>query len=336
MVAFLRMITENWKLKALAFALAVLLWIVVTADQPTTGWFDVPLQVVVTDPNYRLEGVDLPEEVEVRFAGPGRELLDLALRRPSLRLTINDIEDEVEARALDPRMVQLAGQVGVSALDVRPATVQLQFTRIDSKEVPVQTRVSAALGEEWAIVDTLLTEPETVRVTGPVRQLEAIESVPTEPFSLTPADTVIDEVVPIDTAAVPGVQLSARQVRVTGRVDRVVQRTMPNVPVDVGPGIGILPQQVSVTLRGPASTVRAVAPELFRVVISIDQIPARVPPGGVLVPLRIDGLRPGIEAQLEPAQVRLFPQTNRPDTIAAPAQLPGRSSPIITTTPDLE
>ena len=51
MVSFLRSITENWKLKALAFALAVLVWMVITADPPTSGWFTVPLEVAVTDPN---------------------------------------------------------------------------------------------------------------------------------------------------------------------------------------------------------------------------------------------------------------------------------------------
>lgn len=331
MVSFLRRITENWKLKVLAFALAVLLWVVITADQPASGWFTVPLEVSVTDPNYRLEGGDLPEEVEVRFTGPGRELFDLALRRPTFRLTVNDVEEEVEARTLDPRMVQLSGQMTVNAIDVRPSALQLEFTRIGSRTVPVRPQVAAELGEEWAIVDTLQTEPTTVRVTGPVRQIEEIDAVPTLPFTLTSADTLIDDLVPLDTASLPGVQLSTRTVRVTGRVDRVVQRTIQNVRVDVGPGIGILPQEVDVTLRGPARTVQAIAPGMFRVVVSIDEIPPRIPSGGVLVPLRIDGLRPGVAAALEPSQVRLFPQTVQADTIAVRQSLPGQDSQIITT-----
>lgn len=331
MVTFLRRITENWKLKTLAFALAVLLWVVVTADQPTTGWFDVPLEIAVTDPNYRLDGGAIPEEVQVRFAGPGRDLLDLALRRPTLRLTVNDVEEEVEARALDPRMVQLSGQVAVNALDVRPSAIQLEFTRIASRTVPVRIRAAADLGEEWAIVDTLQTEPATVRITGPARQIEGIEAVATERFTLTTADTVVNEVVPLDTAGLPGIQLSTSAVRVTGRVDRVVQRTIEGVEVDVGPGIGILPTTVDVTLRGPASVVAAISPAYFRVVVSIDEIPPRIPSGGVPVPVRVDGMRPGVQVSIDPPQVRLLPQTIGTDTIVAPAALPRQDSPIITT-----
>lgn len=333
MVTFLRKITENWKLKALAFALAVLLWVVVSADQTTTGWFSVPLEVVVTDPNYRLNGGEIPDAVEVRFAGQGRDLLDLALRRPTLRLTVNNVEDEIEARSLDPRMVQLSGRVAVNALDVRPAAVELEFTRIDSKTVPVRPQVSADLGDEWAIVDTLEVDPGTVRITGPIQQLAGINGVPTQPFTITVQDTVVNAVIPLDTANLSGIQLSARQVRVTGRVDRVVVRTIPGVRVDVGPGIGILPTEVDVTLRGPSSVVQAVSPEFFRVVISIDEIPVRIPPGGVTVPLRIDGLRPGITAALSPPQVRLFPQTGGTDTIVVPEELPGRNSTIIQADP---
>lgn len=337
MVGLLRKIADNWKLKALAFGLAVLLWVVVTADQPTTGWFSVPLDVVITDPNYRLEGGDIPEEVEVRFVGPGRDMFDLALRRPTLRLTVNDVDDEVEARALDPRMVQLPGQMAVDALDVRPAAVQLEFTRIASKDVPIRPTVSANLGEEWAVVDTLETDPPSVRVTGPVRTIDRIEALGTQPLRLTEEDTLIDVEVALDTTELSGIQFSARRVRVTGRVDRVIQRTITNVAVDVGPGIAILPTVVAVTLEGPATVVESITPELFRVVISISEIPTRIPAGGVTVPLRIDGLRPGIEAVLSPPQVRLFPEGQDADDANVPPEVvPGQGASVISTTPRIQ
>lgn len=330
----LKKIGNNWKLKLLAFGLAVLLWVVVTADQPTTGWFSVPLDVVVTDPNYRLDAEQLPDDVEVRFVGPGREMFDLALRRPTLRLAVNDIEDEVEARTLDPRMVQLPGQMSVNALDVRPTSLQLEFTRIDSREVPVIPAVSSAFGEEWAIVDTLTTDPETVRITGPAREVSRLEAIPTEAFALTLTDTIVDREIALDTTLFSGIQLSSRTVRVTGRVDRVVERTLTNIGIDVGPGIEILPTTTTITLIGPGSVVRELSPDLFRVVVSIDEIPTRIPTGGVTVPLRTDGLRPGVEAQLSPPQVRLFPAGQR-DTVATPSVIPGRS-PTINTLPPLQ
>src|SRR5690606_5115913 len=110
---------------------------------------------------------DAPAEVQVRFSGPGRDLLDLALRRPPLRLTVSDIAEPIETRSLDPRMVQLPSQVAVNALDVRPNSVRLEFLRLATVEVPVQVRIAAELGPEWTVGDTVLIEPDRIQVSGP-------------------------------------------------------------------------------------------------------------------------------------------------------------------------
>ncbi|HEX6069011.1 MAG TPA: hypothetical protein VFZ18_04290, partial [Longimicrobiaceae bacterium] len=74
----LRALTENWQLKLLALALAVLLWVVVSAEQVTSQWIPVPLQINETDPDFELVSTDIPTEVDVRFTGSGRDLVDVA------------------------------------------------------------------------------------------------------------------------------------------------------------------------------------------------------------------------------------------------------------------
>jgi hypothetical protein len=313
--SFFRRLTENWKLKTLAFALAVLLWVVVSADQVTTTWIGVPLEVQVTDPGYEIVTRDLPREVQVRFAGPGRDLLDLAIRRPPLRLTIREVDDR-EVWALDPRMVQIPGQVAVNPMDVRPGNVRLQFTRVDTRTVPVRVRLDDRLGAEWMIVDSLAAEPSGVRISGPAGSLAGISEVWTVPMEISPRDTLVDEVVPIDTVGLLGLTLSHSAVRVTGRLDRVVERTVTGVPVDVGPGIFIVPRQIDVSLRGPASVVGTVSPPFARVVVAVGEIPERVPPEGIELPLRLDRLRAGVQATLSPSTVRLYPDAIAADTLS--------------------
>ena len=45
----LRFLTDNWQLKLLALALAVLLWVVVSAEQVTSQWIPVPLRIVQSE-----------------------------------------------------------------------------------------------------------------------------------------------------------------------------------------------------------------------------------------------------------------------------------------------
>src|SRR5690606_39927477 len=134
-----RSLATNWKMKLLALALAVLLWVVVSAEQVTSNWIPVPLQVRVNDPEYRLIRASVPTEVEVRFSGPGRELWDLVVRRPPLVLSLNDIDSTAATFGLDADMVQLPSQFAVRPVDVRPGAVTLDFDRVDTRLAPVRS-----------------------------------------------------------------------------------------------------------------------------------------------------------------------------------------------------
>lgn len=321
MASFFRRMTGNWKLKTLAVALAVLLWVVVSSEQIVSNWFPVPLEVELTDPDYQLLPSDV-RDVQVRFSGPARDLIDVVVRRPPIRLTINSVTAESGTYELTPRMIQLPGQVSVNALDVRPNTVELHFARVDSRMIPVRVRVNDLLGRDWALVDTLTAEPTVIRIAGPPQRVAARTEIFTEAVGLIPEDTVFRRVVALDTTGFQGLELSARSVEVTGRLDRVIERGIPQVPIAVGPGIRIEPDRVYVLLRGISSIVQGISPTAFRVVIAIEEIPDEIPDEGVVVPLRVDGLPALVQGSVEPAEVRLMPALPPdadPDAAAGPA-----------------
>jgi hypothetical protein len=314
MASFFRGIAENWKLKSLAFAIALLLWVVWSADTVTNEWIPVPLEVEVADSRFRAAPSAMGT-VEVRFSGIGRDLVDIAVRRPPLRLNVSEVTEQSGDYALDPRMVVIPAQLSVNALDVRPRSVRLDFTRVDSRVFRVQPRIIDSLGSEWAIVDSVTVDPAEVRISGPMAQVGALTEIFTVPFDLTPTDTLFARTVALDTAGLVGLTVGTGSVTVSGRIDRVVDEIIPNVPVDVGAGIRIQPARVEVRLRGPQRAVRAVSPGFFRVAVAIDAIPAQIPEEGVLVPLRVDRIRPGVQATVSPAQVRLLPAIAPTDTI---------------------
>lgn len=127
----LRSLTRNWKLKLAALALAVLLWVVVSAEQVTTQWLTVPVRLAVRDSAYVVAAGPAPREVEVRFSGPGRELWELALEQPVLVLSVGEVQREIESYLLEPGMVRLpAGISAVTALDVRPVAARVRYRRV--------------------------------------------------------------------------------------------------------------------------------------------------------------------------------------------------------------
>lgn len=316
MPAFARTLTRNWKLKLLALALAVLLWVVVSAEQVTSNWIPVPLQVRVNDPDFQLIPSSVPTEVEVRFSGPGRELWDLVVRRPPLVLSITDIDSTAATFGLDAGMVQVPSQMAVRSLDVRPGAVTLDFYRVDSRLVPVRVRITRGPGSGWALVDSLEVQPNRIRISGLEQELRGIQSIATRAVALDAADSIFSRVVPLDTSGLSGVQLSATRVRVTGRVDRVRDLTFVQIPVSAADGVAISPTEVTVRVRGTEDRLQEVSAGALRVSLVSDSVPPRIPPEGVLVPLRAEGLPAGLQPVIVPSAVRLFPSRSMMDTVS--------------------
>ena len=122
----LRRAASHWKLKLAALGLAVLLWVVFTAEQVTSQWIPVRVEAVVRDPAYVLAGRPDPDRVRVRFRGPGRELWEVALRPPTLVLPVREV-GAARNFAIEASMVEMPERPRVVATDVRPGVVRLDL-----------------------------------------------------------------------------------------------------------------------------------------------------------------------------------------------------------------
>ena len=317
MRSLLRSLIENWQLKLLALALAVLLWVVVSAEQVTSQWIPVPLQIVENDPDFQIISADLPEDLDVRFSGSGRDLMDVAIRKPPLVLTIDAVEGTAQEFRLLPGMVQIPGQLAVNAQEIRTPVIRLTFRRLTARTLPIRPSVDTEVSSGWTLVDTLRLLPRQVVLRGPADRVETVSEVRTVDFDLPSADSVFSILVPLDTTDLGGIDLSVHEVRVSGRVDRVVQRRMVDVSISVGEGVTVRPDAVDVVLTGPRSVVETLRGTDFRVVVAIDTIPSFIPPDGISVPIRVEQLRSGIRASVSPPAVRLLPAEGTADTTSA-------------------
>ena len=308
----LRFVTENWQLKTLALALAVLLWVVVSAEQVTSSWIPVPVRVEETDPEFEMVSGESPGEVDVRFTGPGRDLMELAIRKPPLVLTVDRVQSNNQEFRLDPGMVQVPNQLAVSAQEVRNPLLRLRFRRLASRTLPIRPTVDIEVAAGWTLVDTLRLLPAEIEIRGPAEEVEMVQEVRTLPFTLPAADSLFSTVVRIDTTNLSGLDLSTTQVRVSGHVDQIVQRRLVDVPISLGSGVTVRPAVVDVLLSGPRSRVESVQPESLRIAVAIESVPGYIPPEGLSVPLRAEQVPAEVSASIVPPAVRLLPAVAPP------------------------
>ncbi len=121
------MLVRNWQLKLAALALALMLWVVVSAEQTSSQWIPVPVEVVAGNPDHVGEPRSTPAEVSVRFTGPGREMWELVMRRPRLLLSVREVYTGERVYVVRPDMVRMPGGPGLEARDVRPSRVRVRF-----------------------------------------------------------------------------------------------------------------------------------------------------------------------------------------------------------------
>lgn len=316
----LRGLTRHWKLKLTSLGLAVLLWVVVSAEQPATQWIRVRVEPVLRDPDYVLTGGAQPGSVLVRFSGRGRELWEVALREPVLFLPIRN--GGAGSYALDPQMVQVPRNLpGVTAEDVRPGLVRVELQRLAVKDVPVRPTLGRRSIAEYVIGRDVRVIPATVRIAGPAEAVAEVDSLFTEPIEVRAGDTAgFTRRVAIDTTGLDAISVSAPVVRVTATVARRAERTFAVVPVELPTGIESRTRQVEVRVTGAGRVVDGLSSASLHAAVPRDSLPAAVPSGGVDAPVVVTGLPAGVTARPSPDRIHVTGTPLLPGSaLAAPA-----------------
>jgi YbbR domain-containing protein len=205
----------NWTLKLTALALAFLLWSVVKAEAPTRVTIpEVPVRVVLRDADWVLANPPAPATVSVIFSGPVRELVRLAVQRPELVLTIDQVRETSEIHVLRTAWVTMqAGMDNTRAEDVLPSTVRVEYDRITARMVPVSVTLVGSLPDGLEFAGPIRLEPPVVSASGASRRLAQIDTLHLPAFNLGTVRGGDTMAIAIDTTGL-GVQISPRTIRI--------------------------------------------------------------------------------------------------------------------------
>ena len=216
----IRYLTENWALKLAAVALALLLWLAVRASTPKRTMFrNVPVQVDLRDPGWRLVGEPFPSAVSVTVTGPTGELMSLAADPPRIVLPVERVNDSIEIQVVPPQWIRLPRGLDRTRIEnVRPDSIRLRYERLESRTLPVRVTTRGDLPEGLALALPLTTNPALVDVRGPRRLLGGLDSVPLLPVDLSGIRSATNVPTSVDTAALEGIRVTPKELNVSIRV----------------------------------------------------------------------------------------------------------------------
>jgi YbbR domain-containing protein len=260
-----RVFLEDWSLKLLSLAIAIILWLLVTGqNQPVTAHVNVQLNFI--RPQSLEISNDPPRTVDVMLTGSRNKLDDLT----SLDLVATvDISDQ---RAGE-RVLRLADKAqmplpqGIKVDGFQPSAIPIRLEPIVERQVAIEPKLEGKLPEGFEIY-AVRPSKGSVLVRGPASRVAAIQKVMTESIWLAghkesfPASNLAIDVPD------PKVDLLDPMVTVDIEIgEQRIEKNFSGVIVSTAQGGKVQPATASVTLLGGASLLESLKADDLKIVL---------------------------------------------------------------------
>ena len=223
-------LTERLGYKAAALFFAVVLWLVVSAEEPSEEV--VPVKLEASFDTARVLTSTRPE-LRALVAGRARDLIKLYENPPVVRRVVTDDAPDSVAVDIRPADVYIPPDVDAVVRDIQPRTMVLVFDVTSTRRVPVANKVRVAISDRTGMTATRLTRvvPDSVTITGPRRVVNAVAFISTVDQTVTVHDTG-DFIIPLDVKRLAaGVRVQPTEVRLFVQMPPVTRGSPDSAPM---------------------------------------------------------------------------------------------------------
>jgi YbbR domain-containing protein len=223
-------LTERLGYKAAALFFAVVLWLVVSAEEPSEEV--VPVKLEASFDTARVLTSTRPE-LRALVAGRARDLIKLYEKPPVVRRVVTDDAPDSVAVDLRPADVYIPPDVDAVVRDIQPRTLVLVFDVTLTRRVPVANKVRVAIANRAGTTATRLTRvvPDSVTITGPRRVVNTVPFVATVDQTVTVRDTG-DFIIALDVKRLAaGVRVQPTEVRLLVQMPPVTRGSPDSAPM---------------------------------------------------------------------------------------------------------
>lgn len=283
----------NWQYLALAFALAVFSWYLVSGREKVDAWIQVPVEMVNMPQGYVVRS-GMVNRIEVRVRGPRPMVRTIDMRNAYYPLDLANLRVGVNLLDFETRGLHLSRAIEV--VEIVPSRAELLVDQLMTKTVPVRKNVVVDLDEDFELRRYEVRPPE-VTLRGPKEIVDPVDELETQPVKVEESrpgqlETTIGLVLPAEVEATPTrvvVHLDYGEKLTEISLEREIQVQQPaGMTMSVKPALIRLTLAVPVSLArdfGVADLVRVVAAPLGELSEGEFEVGYRVdmPPGVTLL-----------------------------------------------------
>jgi hypothetical protein len=178
----MRLITRNFVWKLGSLALAVLLWFAILGEPELVTTHTAPILYKNLPPGL-LIGIDALDQVRVELRGPSGKLTPDRLSETAVLLDLSDVKGPGE-RTFTLSDADFHLPQGVAFLRSVPSQLRVRFSRLVSREVPVNIRIYAPPPAGYRVAHQE-SVPDTLRIAGPEGRVTTITGAETDAIDLS-------------------------------------------------------------------------------------------------------------------------------------------------------
>jgi YbbR domain-containing protein len=260
-----RIFIEDWSLKLLSLAIAIVLWLLVTGqNEPVTAHVNVQLNFI--RPQSLEISNDPPRTVDVMLTGSRNKLDDLTALDLVATVDISDQRaGERVLRLADKAQISLPQGIKVDGF--QPSAIPIRLEPIMDRQVPVEPKLEGKPADGFEIY-AVYPSKGSVAVRGPASRVNALQKVMTESIwlaghkeSFTATNLALD--IPD-----PKVDLLEPVVTVNVQIGEVrSEKSFSGVNVRIEDGRKVQPATTSVTVSGAKSLLDSLKAEDVKIVL---------------------------------------------------------------------
>jgi YbbR domain-containing protein len=250
--------TENVPLKLVSLGLATLLWFVIAGEKTSEMGVSAPLELQNFPKDLEVTGEPV-DNVEVRLRASPGIIQRIGPGDVSAQLDLAGLQEGEHIVHLTDKSIRMP--FGVKVVKITPSILTLSLERTVQKVVPVRPRLVGRPAPGFEVGE-VRADPAEVRIAGPRRRVQEVESAFTEPLSIEGAQAGVSDVVNMGLDDPLLRVLGSPRVRATvGIREEEGERAVEGVPIEVHGGEAALrPASVRVVVTGPASLLRTLTP----------------------------------------------------------------------------
>jgi hypothetical protein len=254
--------------------LAIIFWALTKFSKENSAKIEASLQYTNLPENYLL-GEDNPTSITFDITSNGFDLLVYKMKKPTVIIDVSKYYNNTDKKASVPN-VSLEDEIGeqikysgdVRNLSKPSLTIDLQS--IQSKKIPVVIQAKIDYKQGFKKVDSLIAEPDSINIFGPMKLLDSISAIATKELRLQNVDSNISSKIALESLPFTEINSKIENVTIKQTVKEFAQKKLVlpikllNVPKDIT--LKIIPERVTVTFIIPIEKFGAVSVQDFEIV----------------------------------------------------------------------